>query len=88
MTRSNQPVAPTRMISPALMMKAPTASPMEKPPASPAVARTAAPGVDQATMTGMRSISEGSREHRPMPSPSAQIQDVICSGVAWKAWAA
>ena len=82
MMRSNQPVTPTRMISAALTIKAPIASPMEKPPARPAVASTAAPGVDQATMTGMRKISDGTNEHKPMPSPSAQIQEVICSGVA------
>jgi len=69
-------------------MKAPTASAMLKPPASPAVANTAAPGVDHATMTGLRSSSDGTREHRPMPSPSAHIHDVICAGVAWKACAA
>ena len=82
MMRSNQPVTPTRMMNAALTMKAPMASPMEKPPARPAVANTAAPGVDQATMTGMRKISEGTSEQSPMPRPSAQIQEVICSGVA------
>ena len=76
-TRSNQPVTPARVMSNALIMKAPMASPMLKPPANPAVASTAAPGVDQATMTGWRKISEGTSEHRPMPSPSAHIQDVI-----------
>ena len=52
------------------------------------VASTAAPGVDQATMTGLRSHSDGSKEHRPMPRPSAHIHEVICAGVAWKACAA
>ena len=61
---------------------------MLNPPAIPAVASTAAPGVDQATMTGLRNHSEGTSEHKPMPRPSAHIQDVICAGVAWKAFAA
>jgi len=87
-TRSNQPVTPARVMSNALIMKAPMASPMLKPPANPAVASTAAPGVDQATMTGWRKISEGTSEHRPMPRPSAHIQDVICAGVAPNARAA
>lgn len=82
MMRSNQPVTPHSVISAALTMKAPMASPMLKPPASPAVASTAAPGVDHAIMTGMRSTSEGTREHSPMPRPSAHIQEVICPGVA------
>ncbi len=87
-TRSNQPVAPTSTMSAAQAMKAPTAWSMEKPPASPAVASTAAPGVLQATMTGWRSISEGTAEHRPMPRPRAHIHEVICAGVAPKACAA
>ncbi len=86
--RSNQPVAPTTVTSAAQTMKAPTASAMLKPPASPAVASTAAPGVDQAIMTGLRSHSEGTSEHRPMPRPSAQIHEVICAGVAPNACAA
>jgi hypothetical protein len=82
MARSNQRVAPATVISAAQTMKAPTASAMLNPPASPAVASTAAPGVDQATMTGLRSHSDGSKVHRPMPSPSAHIHEVICAGVA------
>ena len=69
-------------------MKAPIASAMLNPPASPAVASTAAPGVDHATMTGLRSHSDGTSEHRPMPKPSAHIHEVTCAGVAWKACAA
>ncbi len=87
-TRSNQPVAPATAMSSAQIMKAPTASAMLKAPEAPAVASTAAPGVDQATITGWRMSIEGTSEHSPMPSPSAQIQEVICPGVAWKAWAA
>ena len=87
-TRSNQRVTPARVMSAALTMKAPTASPMLNPPARPAVASTAAPGVDHATMTGLRKMSEGTREHRPIPSPSAHIQEVICAGVAPNACAA
>ena len=87
-TRSKPLVAPTRITSKEHTMNAPTASPMEKLPAAPAVASTAAPGVDQATITGLRSNSDGTREHRPMPKPSAQIHDVICAGVAPKLWAA
>ena len=87
-SRSNQPVAPNRMIRAAQTMKAPTASAMEKTPASPAVASTAAPGVLQATMTGWRKMRDGTAVHRPMPSPSAHIQEVSCSGVAPKACAA
>ena len=39
-------------------------------------------------MTGLRSHSDGTSEHRPMPRPSAHIHEVICAGVAWKACAA
>ncbi|OIQ71219.1 hypothetical protein GALL_471670 [mine drainage metagenome] len=88
MTRSNQPVTPHSVIRAAHSMKAPTACPMEKPPATPAVASTAAPGVLQATITGLRKISEGSAVHSPMPRPSAHIQEVMSSGVAPKASAA
>jgi len=88
MARSTQPVAPTSVISAAHTMKAPTASAMLKPPAAPAVASTAAPGVLQATITGFFRISEGTALHRPMPMPSAHIQEVICSGVAPNASAA
>ena len=87
-TRSNQPVAPHSAISTALIMNAPTASLMLKPPATPAVASTAAPGVLQATMTGNLSHNDGTNEHKPMPTPSAHIQDVMISGVALKACAA
>jgi hypothetical protein len=86
--RSNQPVAPTSTISAAQTRKAPTASAMVKPPARPALASTAAPGVLQATITGFLHHSEGSRVHRPMPRPSAHIQDAMTAGVAPKAWAA
>ncbi len=82
MTRSNQRVTPASVISTAHTMKAPTASAMLKPPDSPALASTAAPGVDQATITGLRSNNDGTREHSPMPSPRAHIQEVICAGVA------
>ena len=61
---------------------------MLKLPPIPAVASTAAPGVDHATITGLRSHSDGTSEHSPMPSPSAHIQEVICAGVAWNACAA
>ena len=88
MSFSNQPLKPSSAISAALMMKAPTASAMEKPPASPAAARTAAPGVDQATITGLRSSSEGSAQHKPIPQPSAHIQELICAALAPKACAA
>ena len=81
-TRSNQPVAPARVMSAPLARKAPTASAMDRPPASAAEATTAAPGVDQATITGLRSQRDGSAVHSPMPRPRAQIQEVICSGVA------
>ena len=59
-----------------------------KPPAAAAVASTAAPGVLQATITGLRSTSDGSAEHRPMPRPSAHIHELICAGVAPSAVAA
>ena len=42
----------------------------------------------QATITGWRSNSDGTREQRPMPKPKAQIHEVICAGVAPKLWAA
>ena len=87
-TRSNSPVAPTRIISAEHTMNAPTASPMENPPATPAVANTAAPGVDHATITGLRSTRDGTSEHSPIPRPSAQIQEVIWAGVAPNPWAA
>ncbi len=87
-TRSNQRVTPARVMSIALTMNAPTASPMLKPPANPAVASTAAPGVDQATMTGCRRINEGTSEHRPIPRPSAHIHEVTWAGVAPNACAA
>ena len=87
-TRSNQPLKPHSAISAALTIKAPTASAMLKPPATPAAASTAAPGVDQATITGLRSSSEGTAQHRPMPQPRAHIHELICAGVAPKAWAA
>jgi len=77
--RSNQPVAPKRVISAADTMNAPTASAMPKPPAAPAVASTAAPGVDHATITGMRNHHEGSSVHKPRPRPSAHIQEPICA---------
>ena len=79
---SNQPVTPTKVISAAQTMKAPTASAMSKWPASPAVASTAAPGVLQATITGLRHHSEGSSEHKPIPQPSAHIQLLSWPGVA------
>ena len=82
---SNQPVMPNSVTSTALTIKAPTASDIEKPPAS---ASTAAPGVDQAIMTGWRSHRDGTSEHRPMPSPSAHIQDAISAGLAPNARAA
>ena len=92
-SRSNRPVTPASVMSTAHTMNAPTASAMGNPAplavaATPADASTAAPGVLHATMTGWRSHSEGSAEHRPMPSPSAHIQDVICAGVAPNACAA
>ena len=61
---------------------------MPKPPATPAVASTAAPGVLQATITGFFSHSEGPSVHRPMPRPSAHIQELISAGVAPSAVAA
>jgi hypothetical protein len=89
---TNQPITPLRVISAAHTKKAPTASAMVKPipllPARPAVASTAAPGVLQATMTGLRNHSDGTREHSPMPSPRAHIQDAISAGVALNASAA
>ena len=85
---SNQPVTPNKVISSAQAMNAPIASAMEKPPANPAVANTAAPGVDHATITGLRSHSEGTSEHRPMPMPSAHIQDATSDGLASNASAA
>jgi len=87
-TRSNQPVAPLMVINTAQSMNEPTASGMENPPLMPAVARTAAPGVLQATMTGLRSSSEGTAVHSPMPSPRAHIQELICAGLAPNARAA
>ena len=42
----------------------------------------------QATITGFRSHSEGSNDPRPMPSPRAHIQELICAGVAPSASAA
>ena len=69
-------------------MNAPTASAMLNPPAAPAVASTAAPGVDHATMIGFLSHSDGSAVHSPMPTPSANIHDAICIGVALNASAA
>ena len=88
MSFSNQPVNPSKAISAALTMKAPTAWAIEKPPANPAVASTAAPGVDQATITGFFSHNEGIAEHTPIPMPSAHIHDEISAGVALKASAA
>ena len=87
-TRSNQPVTPNKVINMAQAMKAPTASFIEKPPVKPAVAKTAAPGVLQATMTGLRSQSEGMALHKPIPRPKAHIHEVNCSGVALNANAA
>ena len=88
MMRSNQPVMPQSVMSAALTMKAPTASPMPNPPFAPALASTAAPGVLQATITGWRSHNEGSSEPRPMPRPSAHIQEAVCAGDAPSACAA
>ena len=65
-----------------------TASAMPNPPAAPALANTAAPGVLQATMTGFFRIRDGTAVHRPMPSPSAHIHELICAGVAPNASAA
>ena len=36
----------------------------------------------QATITGLRSQSDGSSVHKPMPRPSAHIHELICAGVA------
>ncbi len=88
MIRSNQPVMPHSVIIAAHTMNAPTASAMPKAPFAPAVASTAAPGVLQATITGLRSHSEGSNDPRPMPSPRAHIHELICAGVAPRASAA
>ncbi len=88
MTRSNQPVAPARVMSAPHTRNAPIASFMEKPPARPALASTAAPGVLQAIITGCFKSSDGMADVRPMPSPSAHIHEVICSGVAPNACAA
>ena len=88
MSFSNQPLRPNSAIRAALTMKAPTASAIEKPPVTPAAAKTAAPGVDQATMTGLRKMSDGTAQHKPIPQPSAHIQELICAGVAPKACAA
>ena len=52
------------------------------------MANTAAPGVLQATITGLRNHSEGTRLHKPIPRLSAHIQELICAGVAPKACAA
>ena len=87
-TRSNQPVAPTSTTSAALTIKAPTASPIEKPPATPALASTAAPGVLQATITGLRSHSDGRAVAKPMPMLMAHSHEAKMSGVAPKACAA
>ena len=86
MTFSNHPVTPNTVMAAALIMNAATASPMPCP--APATASTAAPGVLQATMTGLRSQSEGRAEHNPMPRPSAHIHELMTSGVAPKACAA
>ena len=59
-----------------------------KAPLAAAVASTAAPGVLHATITGRRQTSDGSRVHRPMPTPSAHIHELICAGVAPSAVAA
>ena len=76
-TRSNQPVAPTSVISAAQTMKAPTASAMAKRHAAPP-ASTAAPGVDQATITGLRqhSDSTGRQAHAEAerPHPRADLR--------------
>ena len=60
------------------------ASPMLKLPVAPALANTAAPDELQATITGLRSHSEGTSVVKPMPSPMAHSQDASISGVAPK----
>ena len=61
---------------------------MLKLPVALAVASTAAPGVLHATITGLRSHSEGTSVHKPMPSPSAHIQEAMTAGDAPNASAA
>ena len=84
MSFSNQPVTPIKTIKAALIMNAPTASPIVNPPAKPALASTAAPGVLQATITGWRSHSDGKAVVNPMPIPIAHSHEANISGVAPK----
>lgn len=67
-------------------MKAPIASAIGTPEVA---ASSAAPGVDQAVSTGWRVHRDRPRLVRPMPMPSAQIQEVVWASVApscWVAW--
>ena len=84
MMRSNQPLAPMTKMTPPLSMNAPMASPMLKCPVAPALAKTAAPDELQATITGLRSHSEGTSVVKPIPSPMAQSHEASISGVAPK----
>ena len=78
-SRSNRPETPASVISKAETMKPPVAAGSD----TPCVATSsAAPGVDHAVSTGWRYQSDSPMLVRPVPTPSAHIQEVICSGVA------
>ncbi|SSS06121.1 Uncharacterised protein [Acinetobacter baumannii] len=48
----------------------------------------ARPAVDQAVATGYLNFQERMSPDKPRPKPKAQNHEVICSGEAFKAWAA
>ncbi len=78
-SRSNSPDAPAIVISTAETMNAPVATGNVMPCVA---ASSAAPGVDHAVSTGWRYQSDRPMLVRPVPTPSAHIHEVVCSGVA------
>ena len=83
---STQPVKPHSAIKAEATRKAPMASFIGTP--TSAVASSAAPGVDQAVRTGLRKRSDSPIHVAPMPMPSANNHELMCSGPAPAAEAA